>query len=49
MATVPNAALASASAKDSQIARRKRVILAITLGVSIGVLAVVLLQILLSR
>jgi serine/threonine-protein kinase len=49
MATVPNAALAGSSAKDSQLARRKRVILAISLGVSIGVLAVVLLQIFLSR
>lgn len=49
LSTVPNASVAAASAKDNQIARRKRVILAISVGVSIGVLAVVLLQVFLSR
>ncbi len=51
LATVPNPAVTNGAAKDgiSQAASRKRVILAISVGISIGILAVVLLQIFLSR
>ena len=51
LATVPNPAVTTSAAKDglSQAASRKRVILAISVGISIGILAVVLLQIFLSR
>ncbi|MBL9043671.1 MAG: protein kinase [Myxococcales bacterium] len=49
LATVPNPSVAASTAKEQQVASRKRVMLAIAVGVSIGVLAVMLLQFLLSR